>query len=207
MCDEKRHKRLRLLVSRLNKERRLHARKVDILCNDLIEAQRSFIKNLDAVSFAANFYESIVGQTSLNNLLDETCELIKNEITDATVAFFMRRDRKFALHLFESEQPITMEKQKLENCFTAELVENICRSNEICTLDRLLEMGLSGNPSYLNKISAVAIPLGQRGSAIGFVLIYRSSENKLTQEQLKNIAAIIPGLSRAIQACQVQLQN
>ncbi len=191
-------------MSRLNKERRLHAQKVDILCNDLIEAQRSFIKNLDAVSFAANFYESIVGQTCLNNLLNETCELIKNEIIDASVAFFLRQNGKFAMHLFESEQPITLDKQKLENCFTEELVDNICRSNEICTLERMLEMGLSGNPSYLSKISAVAVPLVQQGSAIGFILIYRSSENQLTWQHLKNIAAIIPGLSRAIHACQIQ---
>ena len=100
-----------------------------------------------------------------------------------------------------------MEKQKLENCFSAELVENICKSNEVCTLERMLEMGLEVNPGYLKKISAAAIPLGQNGCSFGFVLIYLSGENKLAAEHLKNIAMITPGLSRAIQVCQPQLHN
>lgn len=207
MFDKLRERRLRMLVSRLNKERKCQAKKVDILCNDLIAAQRSFIKSLDSISFAANFYESIVGARDLNNLLHSACELIKGENPDATVAFFLKRNDKFAMHLFESDKPITTEKQKLENCFSAELVENICGSNEVCTLERMLGMGLEVNPSYLKKISAAAIPLCQNGCSFGFVLVYRAGENKLTEERLKNIAMIMPGLSRAIQACQPQLQN
>jgi hypothetical protein len=207
MYDKLREKRLRGMVSKLNKERKRQAKKVDILCNDLIAAQRSFIKSLDSISFAANFYESIVGATNLDNLLNSACGLIKGEIPEATVAFFLTRNGKFAMHLFENDKPIAMEKQKLENCFSAELVENICRSNEVCSLERMLEMGLEVNPSYLKKISAAAVPVGQNGCSSGFVLIYREGGNKLAAERLKNIAMIMPGLSRAIQACQVQLQN
>lgn len=207
MIDKLREKRLRGMVSRLNKERKCQAKKVDILCNDLIAAQRSFIKSLDSISFAANFYESIVGARDLENLLHSACELIKGENPDATVAFFLRRGGQFAMHLFESDKPIAMEKQKLESCFSAELMENICASNEICTLQRMLEMGLEVNPGYLKKISAAAIPLAQNGCSFGFVLIYRAGEKKLPAERLKNIAMIMPGLSRAIQACQAQLQN
>jgi len=63
--------------------------------------------------------------------------------------------------MFESDQPITLDKQHLENCFTPELVDNICKSNKICTLDDMFAMGLQGN---LNKISTVTIPLGKPGS-------------------------------------------
>ncbi len=196
-----------MMVSRLNRERKQQAKKVDILCNDLVAAQRSFIKSLDSISFAANFYESILGTTNLDNLLSSACELIRGEIPEATVAFFLTRNEKFAMHLFENDKPIVMEKEKLENCFSAELVENICRSNEVCTLERMLEMGLEVNPKYLKKISAAAVPVGQNGRSSGFVLIYREGGNKLAAERLKNIAMIMPGLSRAIQGCQPQLQN
>jgi hypothetical protein len=201
--DKRRHRRLRLLVSELNKERKRQAKKIDILCNDFIAAQREFIKKLNTISFTAHFYEAIVGTTDLNTLVLTASRLIKDEVPDSSVAFFLRQGDTFELHVFESEKPITLEKQHLENCFTTELVDDICKSNKICTLDDMFTMGLEGKLTVLNKILAVTIPLGQRGLSLGFILIYRSSQNKLTPEELKNIAAIAPGLSRAIQSCQV----
>ena len=43
---KQRHKRVRLLVKKLNTKRKKQAQKIDILCNDFIAAQRDFIKNL-----------------------------------------------------------------------------------------------------------------------------------------------------------------
>ena len=203
MDEKQRHRRLRLLVSELNKERKKQAKKIDILCNDLIAAQREFIKRLGTISFTANFYEAIVGISELSTLVLTAGKLIKNESPDSNVAFFLRQAENFELHMFESEKPITLEKQDLENCFTAELVSNICKSNKICTLDDMFAMGLQGKLTALNKISAVTIPLGELGSSLGFILIYRSSQNKLTSDELNNITAIAAGLSRAIQSCQV----
>jgi len=205
--DHKQRHRLRLLVGKLNKERKKQAKKIDILCNDLIAAHRDFIKRLNTISFTANLYESIVGTTDLSSLLYTACKLIKDEIPDASVAFFLRQAESFELHMFESDQPITLEKQRLENCFSPELVDNICKSNKICTLDDMFAMGLQGNPTCLNKISAVTIPLGQLGPSPGFILICRSSKNRLTAEELNNISAITPGLSQAIQSCQALLHT
>lgn len=109
--------------------------------------------------------------------------------------------------MFESEQPITLEKQHLENCFNAELMDNICKSNKVCTLDDMFAMGLQGNLIGLNKISGVTIPLCLHGSSLGFILIYRPSENQLTAEEISNVSAITCGLSRAIQCCQATLHS
>ena len=198
--DKERYKRLRLLISKLNKERKNQAKKIDILCNDLIAAQRDFIRRLDTVSFTANFYESIVGVNDLNNLLDTAGKLIKEEISDTNVAFFLRQQESFELHMFENDQPITLGKQRLENCFTSELVDNICKSNKICTLNDMFAMGLEGNLVSLNKISAVTVPLGRLGLSLGFILIYRSSQNKLTADELNNITAVTFGLCRAVES-------
>lgn len=198
---------MRLLVKKLNKKRKKQAKKIDILCNDFVAAQRDFIKSLKTISFIANFYESIIGITDLNSLLYSVVQLIKEENTDANVTFFLRQSDNFELFMFESEQPITLEKQQLENSFTPELMDNICKSNKVCTLDDMYAMGLQGNLIGLNKISSVTIPLGQPGSSFGFVLIYRSSENKLTSEEINNISAVTCGLSRAIQSCQAILHS
>jgi len=203
MDHKQRNRRLRLLVSKLNKERKKQAKKIDILCKDLIAAQRDFIKKLDTISFTANFYETIVGATDLSSLILTAGKLIKDEIPDANIAFFLCQADSFELHMFESNQPITLGKQRLENCFSPELVDNICKSNKICTLDDMFAMGLQGNLTSLNKISAVTVPLGRLGSSLGFILICRSSQNKLTADELNNVCAVTCGLSRAIASCRV----
>jgi hypothetical protein len=203
--ERKRYDRLRLLIRRLNRERKKQAKKTDILCNDLIAAQKDFIKKLETIGFAANFYESIVGITDLSDLLYNVGSLIKGEIPDANIAFFLRRAESFELHMFESDQPITLEKQNIENCFTAELVDNICKSNKSCTLEDMFAMGLQGSPGMLSKISACTIPLSRAGSSLGFIFMYRCLPHELTAAEINNIAAVSRGLSHAIACCQVLL--
>ncbi len=203
MDHKQRYKRIRLLVKKLNKERKIQAKKTDILCNNLIAAQRDFIKKLNTISFTANFYEAIAGITDLTSLLHTTAKFIKDEIPEANIVFFLRQQNTFESHLFQNDQSITLENLNLENCFTPELVNNICKSNKICTLDDMFAMGLQGNLSAINKISAFTVPLGQRGSSLGFILIYQPSENKLIAEELSNISAITRGLFSAIQSCQM----
>ena len=207
MEDKQRHRRLRLLIKKLNKKRKKQAKKIDILCNDFIAAQRDFIKSLKAISFIANFYESIIGITDLNSLLYTVVKLIKEENIDANVTFFLRQSDTFELYMFESERPISLEKQHLENSFTPELMDNICKSNKVCILEDMFEMGLQGNLIGLNKISGVTIPLGLHGSSLGFILVCRSSENKFTTEEISNISAVNCGLSHAIQSCQTTLHS
>lgn len=202
MDDKQRHRRLRLLIKKLNKDRKKQNLKIDILCNDLIAAQRNFIKRLGVINFAANFYESILGMTDLNKLLYTAVEFIKTDNDDANVTFFLRQEENFEIHMFESGQPIAVEKQYIENCFSQELMDSISRSNKVCTIDDMFAMGLDGNLNELNKISAVTIPLGLLGSSLGFILVYRSSESKLSTDEISRISAVISGLSRAITSCQ-----
>ena len=205
MDNIQRYRRLRLLVGRLNKERKKQARKIDILCNDFISAHRDFIKRLNAINVTANFYEAILGITDLSRLLYTAGKFIKDEIPDSNVVFFLLQPDNFELYVFESDEPITLEKEDLENSFTPELVDNICRSNKLCTLDDMFAMRLQGNLVKLGKISAITIPLHRSGSSLGFILVYRLSQNKLTPEELNNISAVTCGLPRAILSCQALL--
>jgi len=194
------------------------AEKIDILCNDLIAAQRDFIKKLRTISFAANFYESIVGMTDLNMLLYTTGKLIRDEIAGVKVSFFLRGRENFEpprlVSGLESDQPITLEERGLENCFSPELVDNICKSNRVCTLNDMFAMGLHPDQSglsVLKNISVVTIPLGRFGSSQGFILIYRrsgiSDPDLVGTDEINNISAVIPGLSRALRACQTIPQS
>jgi len=218
---KQRYRKLRLLIRRLNKERKKQAQKIDLLCNDFILTQREFIERLNTINFTANFYESILGTTDLSSLLYTAGKLIKDEIPDSNVAFFLPglscgkepqkgttfQQDNFELYVFESDKPITLEKRHLENCFTPELVDNICESNKLCTLDDMLAMGIQDNVIGLSKMSVVTIPLRRFGSSLGFILIYSLSQSKLTSDELNNISAVTCGLSRAIQSYQVLLQS
>ncbi|MHC4569217.1 MAG: hypothetical protein ACYTE3_26100 [Planctomycetota bacterium] len=205
-----RHQRLRLLLKKLNKERKKQAKKTDILCNDLIGAQRVFIRKLKTISFAAEFYESIIGMADLNNLLCAAGKLIESDVPGADVAFFLRRAESFELHMFEDGSSASVKKEQIETCFTQELLDNACKANRVCTLDEIFDMdpsvelgaGLHGNPTGLHGASAVTIPLSLLGASLGVMLVYRCSDNKLATEEIRDISAIVSGLSQAIVGCQ-----
>ena len=207
MNPELRNKRIRRLVRTVNERRRKQAVQIDILCNDIVSAHGEFIRKLDIISFAACFYRQILGKTDLHSLFNTAGNILECKIGDANTAFFLRKTDGFALdapffrpECEEPKQPcIDFGGQCFENCFTGRLVEEICRANKICNLSCLLEMGLQANPAILKKISAVTVPIGADGVCIGFILIWRSSENDFTAEQIGNITAVMPGLFEAIE--------
>ncbi len=199
--DTQRHKRLRLLTKGLNKDRKRQALQIDILCNDLIAAQRGFIKMLKTVSFTASFYESIVGMIDLNDLLFTAFKQIRRENDDTRIAFFLRQEESFETHVFDSGRPPALGKEQLEDCFSQELTESICQSNKVCSLEDIFEMGLQGDFTGLNGASAVTIPLGAFGPSSGFILICRSADDRLTADEIENISAVTSGLSQAIARC------
>ena len=161
MHNELREKRLRLLVRRVNRDRKKQSKKIDILCNDLIGAHRSFIKNLDVIRFAANFYQSIIGRKNPDELFETAAELIKNEIKDVNIAFVLRQPEDFEIY---SSNPAKKDsgKQSFESFFTNELVNDICKNNRLCGIEEMLTMGLQLVPSMLNKLSAYAVPLDRK---------------------------------------------
>lgn len=215
MNDEIRNKRLRLLIRKFNKQRKKQAMQIDILCNDIMTAHKDFLKALHTIGFAADFYNAIVGLTDLNELLCTAGSYIQKHTPDVHVAFFLlaqsgvegMQPENFELHVFESDQPIDPEDRRVENFFNIELVTNISKSNQICTIEDMLGMGLQCSPVFLEKISTAAIPLATAGSSIGFMLVYRSSHNPLTANELKALAQITPGLGRSIASCRALVNN
>jgi hypothetical protein len=213
--DERRNKRLRMLIAKLNKQRKQQAKQIDILCNDIILAHKDFIKALKVIGFASDFYNAIIGLTDLNELLCTAGSYIQKHTPDVHVAFFLlaqagvegMRPDNFELHVFENDLPIDLEEKRVENFFTTELVVSIGKSNQICTIDDMLGMGLEFSPACLEKISAAAIPLSTQGNSMGFVLIYRSSHNPLTADELKSVAQITPGLARSIASCRALVSS
>ena len=199
--DQNRRKRIRGLVHNLNKVRRRQAAKIDILCNDMIAAHRDFIHSTQSLSFAVNFYESIIGLADRTRILEATAETIRRHISGAHVAVFLLESDGFELHCVDDENPIDVDAECIEGLFTRELAATICRANWVCSLDDMVQMGLQASPEQLGRISAAAIPLGRYSPGVGFILIYRAAGNRLRRDDLARLTAITPGLVKALRAC------
>lgn len=201
--NKNRHQKLLGLLNKMKLESRKQAKQIDILCNDMIGAQRDFIKRLKTIDFRANFYESIMGSANLNCLLSAASVIIKEETNNADIIFFLRHAESFEIFTFDENQGKESQWRNIEDCFCPELMINICKSNKICDINSMFAMGLQGNLTCLNELSAVTIPLGSLGTVQGFMLVCRSSENKLNNEEIRKISSISSGLSQAIYACRI----
>jgi len=201
---DSRKKRLRQLVKTLNRQRKKQALKIDILCNDFISAQRNFLVRLRNTIFIAHFYESVLAITDMKKLLFTTAELIRKELADINITFFIRNIETFELYFFQGNQTQILSKKQLEDYFKPELLETICSSNRIL-LNEEVSSGLCCDLLSLKNLSMAAMPLRTGESSVGCVLLYRT--DRFSATELDNISAVTDGLSRAVLSCQRQFQS
>ena len=205
MSQSQRHERLRLLVKKLNKKRKRQASQIDILCNDLIAAHRGFVKRLSDVSFAGTFYKNLLGDNDLRSLLVKAGRLIREELPGVSVTFFLRHPEGCRLYAIDSHEACLVEERPLEDFFSPELVDNICKSNRLCMLDEMFGMGLEETLTETGHVSAAAFPLNELGRSLGFMLIYRPASHPLRQDELHKVGLVTGGLSHAIKGCRLPL--
>lgn len=198
MSQSQRQERLRRLVKELNRRRKQQAKQVDILCNDLIAAHRSFLDRLDGVGFAAAFYKALLGAGSLRVLLSRAARLIEQELPGARVAFFLRQNGDCELYEFDGRDRARLTDFHVKGCLGAEAAESICKSNRRCTVDDMVSMGLEGDLKVLNDVSMVTLPLSDLGRALGFILLYRPMPHRLAEDELNKVGLITCGLAHAM---------
>lgn len=178
--------------------------KIDILCNDIVAAHEDFIKKLEMISFAANFYESLIGAVDLKDFFCTAGMQIQQQVSDSQLVFFLRAGENFEMYVKDNEHG-QCDLEPVESGFNAELVENICKANKICNIEEMLGMGFEGSLNLLKKISGFSVPLIRFGASVGFVLIYRAIENPITDSELAVVASVGPGISKKIESYQTML--
>lgn len=206
MSQTERQRRLRLLVKKLNKERKRQASRVDILCNDLIGAQREFVRRLNQIGFAARFYKGLLGAADLRGLVVQAGRLLREEMHGARVVFFLRQGEGGETRAWDAEPACDSQDVRLEDYLTPGLAAGISKSNRLCTMDDLFGMGLEGNRQVLNGLSAVTVPLNDLGRSLGFVLLCRTADHPLHNDEIERVALVTCGLSQAIRNCGAPVQ-
>jgi len=203
MEQDLRNKRLRAMVRQLNAERKRHAMKVDILCNDLVESQKQFISRLNTIDFSSGFYESIIGATELDKLFNQAAGMIESQVFGAEVAFFLRKNNRIDIYPDRDWGNVSQGFRNIKNCMNLSLADMVCNANKVCTLEEIFAMDVDGSLEGAEKLSAVAFPIGSAVKAGGFMLVSRDGENPLVSREIANIAAITSGLSKAVELCQM----
>ena len=196
------NKRALKVIRSLHTCQKKQASKIDVLCRDMVSAHREFSTKLAALSFAASYYESLLGCTDLDDLLDTAVQGIRETVKETDAAIFLLSENGFDVHIADTGVADPVEKRQFQHWFTRELVNSVSQMNRICSLEQLLRMGLQGSPAVLKTISLAAIPLGRFGQAVGFVLVYRPAHLPLQTEELSRLAAVSTGLREAIDSFQ-----
>jgi len=207
MSQTERHRRLRLLLNRLNKQRKQQASKIDILCNDLISAQRAFIQRLYALSFAAEFYKSLLGSPDLNNLLARADRQIRQELPGAGVAFYLRQSEGCELYSFGGGEMFACEQHGPQEHLTPEMIDAICKSNKVCSIAELPSLDYGEDLKELARFSIATLPLSDLGRSLGFTLLWRPVPQSITPEEVRRIEPVMCGLSQAIRNARVPLAS
>ena len=195
---QKRNQRALKTIRVLKTRQQNQAKKIDILCRDMVSAHEQFSLKLAHLTFATAFYESLLSCTGLEDVLDKAVEGIHTHIDQASAAVFLVEPSGFDVHLAKSPDNGLVEKSHFQCWFNRKMVLQISQTNRICTLNDMLKMGLMASPSALKTLSAAAVPLGRLGLGVGFILVYRSAEQPLLAEELSRAAAIAPGIREAI---------
>lgn len=196
------NKRALKVIRSLHTCQRKQADKIDMLCRDMVSAHREFSVKMATFNFVASFYESLLGCTSLEDLLDTGVHSIRQSVKEVNAAVFLLSENGFDVHIADAGVADPVEKREFQHWFTRELVQSIGQMNRICSSDQLLRMGLQGAPAILKTITLAAIPLGHFGHSMGFVLAYRPAHLPLQSEELSRLAAVSVGLRKAISSFQ-----
>ncbi len=192
------NKRALKVIRSLHSCQRKQAGKIDVLCRDMVSAHRECSTKLATLSFAASYYESLLGCSDLDDLLDTAVQCIRQSVKEADAAVFLLSENAFDVHMADTGVSDPVEKGEFQHWFTREMVQGISQMNRICSLEQLLRMGMQGSPAILKTISLAAIPLGRFGQSLGFVLVYRPAHRPLQSEELSYLAAVSVGLRKAI---------
>ena len=200
MNNELRNKRVRALVKTLNRDRKKQGKQIDILCHDLIDAQRQFIRRLGHISFTSTLYKSLLGISDVRRVFEIVSDQIAGLIPGVETTFYIRQAggaREFACL-----SKAVAQADRLESLFTDELVEAVCRANKVCDLNELLGMGLQVPPVLAKRVWAATIPLLHGYRAMGFILLTTWDDTGLAlgPEYTTQIANIGSGLGQAIVA-------
>lgn len=199
---EERNTKLREVIRRLNQIKRSQKKQIDILCSDILKAHAEFISHLKNFQFAADFYESILGITSSEQLARAVGEYFTANLDEINMAIVFMSANRPQIYIYSTDSALEDIPNQLGPYITPRMVQLVCQTGNVCSSDQLCEMGFFASPAVLKKISLAAIGLNNAGPALGMLIVYRSAKEPLSKCELMKIASVMPGISTALKNIQ-----
>jgi hypothetical protein len=194
--DNNRYIRLRELVRGVNRQRKIQARKIDILCTDMVSAHRSILDRLEGLTFTNSLYESLVGCSGAAEVLEAISALFADRFGHCGIAIATLDEGGITLH--DTHAGLGEEVSQLPSFFTAENIRALCAANRILTLAELLELPVEIPPKTAERATAAAVPLRLAANATGLLLLYNDVEKQLPPRLIHSAAAIAPAIARTL---------
>jgi len=204
MNQKNRHKRLRLMVKALNKDRKKQGKQIDLLCHDLIDAQRAFVKRLETISFAANLYKTLLGIQDTEHILQILVNEVQSILPGMDVNFVLRQADGCKICPVETT---TRDEGHPVDLFDGDFVDAVCKVNKICHLDDLLGIGLALSPQKASRIQMTTLPLPQGGRCMGLIVLTSPANAKISNQMIEQIALVGSGISQAVLATEKWSQS
>lgn len=192
-----RNKRVRLMVKALNKDRKKQARQIDLLCHDLIDAQRAFVRRLETISFAAGLYKSLLGVQTTEQLLRILVNEVQTLQPSMDVNLVLRQEEGCKIYPLETT---TRDEGHPVDAFDGPLVDAVCKANKTCQLDDLLGMGLSISPQKASRVQITTLPMPQGGRCMGLIVLTSPANVAAPANMIEQMTLVVSGISQAVLA-------
>lgn len=163
----------------------------------MVDAHSQFVLKMAQLNFASAFYETLLAARDVETLMDLAAMVFHKHLKNASTAVFLLDGRGYEIHIGSRNQS-SIEKEVFENWFSPAVAAEISRTNKVCTMQDMLAIGVQANPASLKHIAAIAVPLGQLGCGVGFVLLYRPADMPFDQHEASMASAAASGLRLAI---------
>jgi hypothetical protein len=197
MIQENRSKRVRLMVKALNKDRKKQARQIDLLCHDLVDAQRAFVKRLETIGFAAGLYKSFLGVQDTEQVIRIIINEVQSQFPSMDVNFVFRQAEGCKIYPLETT---TRDEGHPVDAFDGALTDAVCKANRACDLDDLVGMGLAISPQKASRIQMTTLPLPQGGRSLGFIVLTSPATVKVPPQIIEQMTLVGSGISQAVLA-------
>jgi CheY-like chemotaxis protein len=190
--SENRIDRLRVAVRKLNDARRLVSKKVDLLCNDLVNAYGDLSRQLDLVRTSESFRGAITASDNLEQMLCHAMDWMLREIGYANVAVWLvGGDEDFQLgaymkYTIPGDGPLTEALRK-------GLLQRVRREEVVHLEDDEVMNQLSADElRFLRGQTVVGVHCTYLGESLACLVLFREGAKPFTDQDLATLRAISP---------------
>jgi hypothetical protein len=189
---EKRLNRLRDAVKRLNDARKLVSKKVDLLCNDLINAYGELSKQLDLVRVQESYKAVLEKAGDLEQLLCHSMDWLLRQLGYSNIAVWLAGDDE-EMQLGAYMKYTLAGEAKLTDALRRGLVKVTLKENHFHLSGEALRGKLNREElDYLAEHDVMAVNCTYLAESLGVIIMFREAKAGFTEEDAATLRAISP---------------